>query len=139
MIESQVVTCFLTAGGGILLLRRSDRVGTYRHRWAGVSGFVEGNEKPQDRAWQEIREETGLDRRHVELLKVGKPFPVTDPELGRRWIVHPFLFQVRAEAPAVCLDREHDAHRWIAPGELANYPTVPKLAEAFQRIQDAMP
>jgi len=45
MQEAKVVTCFLlrraAAGDEVLLLRRSQKVGTYRGRWAGVSGYLE--------------------------------------------------------------------------------------------------
>ena len=41
MEERHVVTCFLEHGGEIPLLRRSQRVGTYKGRWAGVSGYIE--------------------------------------------------------------------------------------------------
>ncbi|ELK44964.1 translation initiation factor aIF-2B subunit alpha, partial [Haloferax sp. BAB-2207] len=38
-----VVTVFLRHDGRVLLTRRSDAVGTYQGRWAGVSGYVEGD------------------------------------------------------------------------------------------------
>lgn len=44
MHEAAVVTCFLLRrardGDRILILRRSQRVGTYRGRWAGVSAYI---------------------------------------------------------------------------------------------------
>ena len=58
MKEIAVVTCFLTHRGRILLLKRSDRVGSYRGRWAGVSGYMET--EPDAQALVEIFEETGL-------------------------------------------------------------------------------
>jgi hypothetical protein len=55
-----VVTSFLqNPKGEILLLRRSDKVGTFRGRWAGVSGFLE-EPTPEGQARKEILEETGL-------------------------------------------------------------------------------
>ncbi|GAI08379.1 unnamed protein product, partial [marine sediment metagenome] len=44
--------------GEILLLRRSERVGSYRGRWAGVSGYIE--KTPDEQAMVEIEEETSL-------------------------------------------------------------------------------
>ncbi|MFC6726725.1 initiation factor 2B, partial [Halobium palmae] len=38
---AHVVTAFLRHRGDVLLVRRSDEVGTYRGKWGGVSGFVE--------------------------------------------------------------------------------------------------
>jgi 8-oxo-dGTP pyrophosphatase MutT (NUDIX family) len=125
----EVVTAFLRHEGKILLLRRSDRVGTYRGRWAGISGYLE-DPTPLDQALREIREETGLASEQVVLAGVGSPLEIPAPELGRCWIVHPFLFDVMAAA-AIQLDWEHCEMVWVVPEALADYATVPGLAAAF--------
>src|SRR5262249_21058093 len=55
---THVVTCLLLRTDQqetrMLLLRRSQRVGSYRGRWAGVSGFVEPNVSPDEQAYTEI-------------------------------------------------------------------------------------
>ncbi|WP_435180372.1 initiation factor 2B [Halorussus sp. AFM4] len=43
MEETHVVTCFLRNRGEVLLLRRSDEVGSYAGLWGGVAGHVEGD------------------------------------------------------------------------------------------------
>ena len=128
-----VVTCFLWHQGRILVLRRSQRVGSHRGRWAGVSGSIEGAATPYQQALREIREETGLAPEDVRLLRQGEPLEVPDPENNVLWRVHPFLFQI--EDPAgVRLDWEHVASRWIEPGELDCLDTVPMLRETWQRV-----
>ena len=52
---SQVVTCILEHDGKILLLKRSNQVGTYRGLWGGVAGYVEELEDPYDTALKEIQ------------------------------------------------------------------------------------
>ena len=136
MREAKVVTCFLMrrSGGGeeILLLRRSQRVSTYRGRWAGVSGYIEETD-PLTQAYTEIEEETGLAREDVQLLRTGEPLEVVDVEADRRWIVHPFLFEV--EEPArIRADWEHIETRWIRPEDILRYETVPQLAETLMRL-----
>lgn len=134
-----VVTCFLlrrTAGGDrILILRRSQRVGTYRGRWAGVSGYLEARE-PLEQAYQEIEEEAGLSPDQVQLLARGEPLAVVDQPEGRRWLVHPFLFEVPAPEK-LRIDWEHVQARWIRPQEIFDYETVPMLAEALMRVYPA--
>ena len=136
MREAKVVTCFLVrrSGGGeeILLLRRSQRVSTYRGRWAGVSGYIEETD-PLTQAYTEIEEETGLAREDVQLLRTGEPLEVVDAEADRRWIVHPFLFEVR-EPARIRADWEHTETRWIRPKEIFQYETVPQLAETLMRV-----
>lgn len=142
MEETHVVTCFLLRhdpehGDRVLLLRRSPRVGTYQGRWAGVSGYLEAAD-PLEQAYTELREEAGLSRRDVRLLAAGRPVTVEDAALGRRWVVHPFLFLVR-EPDRVVTDWEHVAARWVPPDSLAGEPTVPGLAEALAAVYPPAP
>jgi len=135
MKEARVVTCFLLrrtpAGDKILLLRRSQQVGTYPGRWAGISGFLE--KEPLAQAYAEIEEEAGLGKKDVRLLRAGEALEVVDAASDRRWTVHPFLFEVdRPEK--VQLDWEHVETRWIPPQEIGQYETVPQLAETLGRV-----
>ena len=114
----------------ILLVRRSQRVGSYQSHWAGISGFVEPNVTPEEQAYTEIREEAGLQRDQVRLLQSGKVVEYIDAELGRHWYIHPFLFEVLTPE-AIKTDWEAAEMRWIEPSELAHYETVPKLQEVY--------
>jgi 8-oxo-dGTP diphosphatase len=131
-----VVTCFLLRFDQrqeprLLLVQRSRQVGSYHERWAGISGFIEPGVTPEEQAYTEIREETGLERKQVRLLRRGAVVEHIDPELGRHWYIHPFLFEV-LEPEAVRTDWEALAMRWIRPAELEQYQTVPKLKEAYE-------
>lgn len=126
-----MVTCFLESDGRVLLLRRSGKVGTYQGRWAAVSGYIE--KTADEQALIEIAEETGLGGQDIELLKRGEPLEVRDEKLGIKWLVHPYLFQVK-NRDRVSIDWEHEEARWIEPGEMDDYPTVPKLKEALARV-----
>jgi 8-oxo-dGTP diphosphatase len=136
MQEAKVVTCFLLrrspGGDEVLLLRRSQQVGTYRGRWAGVSGYLE-EANPLAQAYREIEEEAGLARDEVTLLRAGESLVVVDAEADRSWIVHPFLFEVRPDAQ-VRVDWEHTEARWVRPEEVSAFDTVPQLAEALIRV-----
>ncbi len=131
MPVSEVVTAFLIHDGRILVLRRSDKVGTYRGRWAAVSGTIE--QAPLDQAYTELDEETGLGRDDVELLKQGDPLLVFDRDNERTWRVHPFLFAVK-DPSRIRLDWEHVQRRWVWPGEIDRLDTVPDLAEALLTV-----
>jgi nicotinamide-nucleotide amidase len=129
--EKHVVTCFLEHNGKILILRRSSRVGTYRRSWAGISGYIETNDI--DQAFTEISEETELYKKDLKLIKQGRPLEVIDRDLNRKWIVHPFLFHAKAPEK-IKTDWEHTEIKWIKPGELKKYETVPGLAKALARV-----
>ena len=106
-------------------------MGSYRGRWAGVSGYVEST--PDEQALTEIGEETGLEPEDVHLLKKGKVLRVDDEGLGVRWMVHPYLFHVK-ERGKIRTDWEHTGTKWIAPREIGDYPTVPRLKETLERV-----
>ncbi len=131
---THVVTNFLhrtdITPNKILLVRRSQRVGSYQNHWAGVSGFVEQDVTPEEQAYTEIREETGLQRDQVRLLQRGAVVEYIDPAINRHWYIHPFLFEVLTP-DAVKTDWEATEMRWIEPSELGQYETVPKLQEVY--------
>ncbi|MCX6004407.1 MAG: nicotinamide-nucleotide amidohydrolase family protein [Chloroflexi bacterium] len=129
--EKHVVTCFLEHKNMILILRRSGKVGTYKRAWAGVSGYIETDDV--DQAYTEIREETGLFKNNVKLVKQGDPLEVLDKSLNRKWIVHPFLFHV-IDPEKIRTDWEHTESKWIKPKDLSKYDTVPGLAKALKSV-----
>jgi PncC family amidohydrolase len=126
--EKHVVTCFLEQSKLILILKRSNRVGTYQRAWAAVSGYIETD--PLDQAYSEIREETGLFKNNIRLVSQGKTIEVVDQDLNRKWIVHPFLFHV-LDPHKIMIDWEHTEIKWIKPAELSRYSTVPGLSRAL--------
>lgn len=119
--ERHVVTCILRNRGRILVLRRSDKVGSYQGQWAGVSGFIEEGESDEDAARREIAEEIGLRKAKLSNRTPARSFRHDDVV----WTVHPFLFDV--DSRDVTTDWEHDAYAWIRSEELKAYGTVPGL------------
>lgn len=132
MQEEHVVTNFLEFEGKILILKRSKKVGTYRGRWAGVSGYIERDSDEQ--ALIEIKEEVGLEEKEVELIKKGQPLVISDEKINRKWIVHPYRWLVK-DPEKIKIDWEHQEIRWIEPGNLSKYPTVPGLKEAWEKVK----
>ena len=136
----QVVTCFLRRNGKVLLLQRSTQVRTFPGRWAAVSGGLE--QDVLDQAYQEIEEECGYRRDQVRLVGGGEPIEATGE--GRVFHVHPLLFEVLTDQEPR-LNWENNAWRWVEPGDIAQYDTVPRLWETWQRVaspaknQDASP
>ncbi|MFB6307980.1 MAG: NUDIX domain-containing protein [Haloarculaceae archaeon] len=130
MDETAVVTCFLRNRGEVLLLRRSENVGSYAGQWGAVAGHAEGD--PDAAAREEIREETGLDDA-VRLVREGDPFPVVDGNLGRRWLVHPYLFDCdRRDAE---YNDETATAEWVPPTAILDRETVPQLWNSYDRVR----
>ena len=113
--EKQVVTCFLESENDILILRRSEQVGSYQGKWAGVSGYVDTTADEQ--ALVEIEEETSLYREDIRLIKRGKPLLIKDEKLGIKWVVNSYLFHIK-DRNKIKIDWEHKEVRWIKPKEI---------------------
>ncbi|MFI5418718.1 MAG: NUDIX domain-containing protein [Candidatus Lutacidiplasmatales archaeon] len=125
--EVPVVTAFLERRDGrILLMRRSDKVGSFQGRWAAVSGYVE--QRPaREQAVREVGEETGIHETDLRLEREGAPLRTRQDD--RVYTVHGFRFRV--EDPEVRLDWEHTEFEWVHPVEISRRPTVPKLGEVW--------
>lgn len=136
MEERPVVTCFLRHAGEVLLLRRSDAVGSYSGQWGGVAGHVADDagrhRDPETAARAEIAEETGL-ADAVALVERGASFPVDDPDVGIRWLVHPFLFD--CDSRSVQTNAETAETSWVQPPEILRRETVPRLWTSYDRVR----
>ncbi|ADE02943.1 NUDIX domain-containing protein [Haloferax volcanii] len=130
-----VATVFLRHDGRVLLTRRSDAVGTYQGRWAGVSGYVEGDPADAERdARRELAEEVGVRETDAELVRAGEPLTVTDE--GREWTVHPFLFDARSRD--IDTDEELAAVEWVHPTAIREREAVPGLWATYRRVAPAV-
>jgi len=131
----KVVTCLLENNGEILLLKRSEDVGTYQELWGGVAGFIEENEEPRQTALKEIKEETGIEKNELLLLKQEDAIRFTDLYENKlyEWIVYAFLFHID-DREKVQIDWEHTEFRWIKPSQLNEFDTVPRFKEIVIKI-----
>jgi 8-oxo-dGTP diphosphatase len=132
MRVNKVVTVFLEHEGTILILKRSQSVRTMKGKWAGISGYIEGEEEPFQRALKEIQEETGLAQKDFFFVRAGAPVKAEEQGSDILWLVHPFLFG--SKSSQIRLDREHEDYRWIRPQELGEFDTVPSLKEALAAV-----
>ncbi|EFW92028.1 initiation factor 2B related protein [Haladaptatus paucihalophilus DX253] len=129
MDETHVVTCFLRNRGAVLLLRRSEDVGSYSGQWGGVAGHAEGD--PDALAREEIEEETGL-LSSCTFVRAGDTFDVADDSLDKRWVVHPYLFDCASRDATT--DWETTETAWVPPTEILRRETVPDLWTSYDRV-----
>ncbi|HUU53325.1 MAG TPA: NUDIX domain-containing protein [Armatimonadota bacterium] len=126
-----VVTAFLYRRGKILLLRRSERAGTYPGRWAGVSGYLE--RPPLSQARLELQEEVGVVPEDASLRGLGVPLLVAAPHAQIPWLVFTFLFRLR-HGVRIVTDWESAAAEWVDPIEVSRRDAVPGLADGLARV-----
>jgi uncharacterized protein len=127
--ENEIVTSIMRHGERILILKRSEKVGTNKGKWAGVSGYVEPGETPEQAAPREIREELSIDK----FALVASFDTITIRDEGHIWNIHSFLFD--AESEEVVTDWEHTDHRWVLPSEVSEYDTVPGFGKLLTALK----
>lgn len=131
--STNIVTAFVqdAKSGKILILKRSSKVKSMRELWSGVSGIIEGNEKPLSRAKTEIYEETGITQNKIKLVRqVDAAIHINSPQYkNHEWIVFAFLFE--AKRPRVVLNWENSQYRWIDVKDMKKYETVPDLEKVL--------
>tara|TARA_B110000438_G_C15538800_1_gene531817 strand:- start:159 stop:563 length:405 start_codon:yes stop_codon:yes gene_type:complete len=126
MRSTRIITAFIKNNNKILILKRSNKVRTMKGLWSGVSGIIENNEKPVDRARIEIFEEIGMGKGEVNLVKKMEKMKISSPQYkNHQWEVFSFLFET--EKSGVKLNWENSEFKWIKIDELKNYETVPSL------------
>lgn len=128
-----VVTVFVSYNGKILLLRRSDKVLTYKGMWNAVAGYLDEPKPVRDKALEEVREELGIEADNISKVVMGEPYDLVDPKIGKTWRVCPILILLK-QNPEIKLDYENTEYAWINPSELGNFETVPGLDRSLDRI-----
>ncbi len=130
MRSTKIVTSFITSNEKFLLLKRSEKVKSMKSLWAGISGIIEKNEEPLQRAKIEIFEELGIKEEQIKLLKTAEQMRVISPQYkNHEWEIFPFLFE--ANNPEIKLNWENSEYKWISADELNNYKTVPNLEKVL--------
>lgn len=130
MRYTKIVTSFIKDNDKLLILRRSDQVKSMKGLWAGISGIIENDEDPLERAKIEIFEEVGITEDKITLIKTTEEMRVNSPQYANHeWEIFPFLFE--SKNPTVKLNWENSDFKWINVGELENYETVPSLQKVL--------
>ena len=126
MRSTRIVTSFIKFNNQILILKRSEKVRSMKGLWSGVSGIIENNENPINRAKIEIFEEVGIKEKEIKLVKKLEKMKIQSQQnKNHEWEIFPFLFETKNEN--VELNWENSEFKWILPKELKNYQTVPSL------------
>jgi 8-oxo-dGTP pyrophosphatase MutT (NUDIX family) len=98
--------------------------------WAAISGIIEHNENPLDRAKREIFEETGIIENQITLVKAASQMKIDSPQYtNHEWVIFPFLFSVKD--PQIRLNWENSEYRWIYQVDMPKFQTVPNLEKVL--------
>lgn len=126
---THIVNCVIENRSRILLLKRSQE-SKYPREWSGISGKVEENEEPLETAFEQIKEQVGLGKDKIRLVKEVDPLKFTGG--GRNWIIHMFLF--KSKNREVEVSSKYTDHKWMSPRSIEKYDTVPKFKKILELL-----
>jgi len=129
---SLVLTVFIKYKDKILILKRSNRVGTYQGKWNTVTGYLDDPKPLIEKIIEEMKEETGINKDNILSYSLGEPFKFTDSKAKKTWIVNPAKVELKNN-PNIKLDWEHTDYNWIKPEELKKFDTVPRLKLSLKK------
>lgn len=105
-------------------MKRASIVSVNPGLWSPVTGRVEGKLSLEKSACKEIREETGLRRGELRLVKKGGRYTLRIKQ-GVEASVQTFLFETKVRS--IKLNWEHINYRWVKLTQLARYQLIPKF------------
>jgi len=130
-----VITVLIKFEEEYLLLKRSQKVLSYKGKWANVGGYLDEFKPAKEKAICEVEEETGIRKNQIKSIKTGKPSRYFDKLINMTWIVQPFLIELN-EKPEIKIDWEHEEYKWIKIEELKNIEIIPDLDKYFNYLFD---
>lgn len=128
-----VITCFAKYNDKILLLKRSDKVWTYKNKWNVIAGYLDEVKPLKQKALEELKEETKITKDKVSKVQIAEPFEFHDKSIDTTFVVHPILIELK-EKPEIKLDFEHTEAKWVKKEELSSYDAVPNMLESAKRV-----
>lgn len=129
--ECAVITVFVMFEGKLLLMKRSDKVGTYKGKWMALAGYYDEPVTFKSKVVEELREEIGVIR--YKSMTASPSFIFEDKDIGKKWIIFSAVVEL-AGKPDIVLDWEHSEFIWIDPSDLHKYDIVPSLEKTFRKV-----
>ena len=127
-----VITVFISFQEKVLLLKRSDKVLTYKGKWNTVAGYLDELKPIKEKVYEELSEELGIKKTDIKTIRIGESYTFTDTTAKKTWIVHPVNAELLHDTP-IRLDWEHTEYRWIDPLDIDQFDTVPNAKVSLKR------
>lgn len=128
-----VLTVFIIYNDKMLLLKRSEKVGTYKNKWNTVTGYIDEKKPIYLKILDEIKEELGITKNNILSYNLYESFEFKDKTINKKWIIYPSKIEL-INNPKIKLDWEHSEFRWINSKDLLKYDIVPKLDLSLNKV-----
>jgi isopentenyldiphosphate isomerase len=130
-----VIGIFVKYGDEILLLKRSDKVRTYKGLWGMVAGYLDEAKPVMQKALEEIKEELGiiLNEQDILSVKIADPFEFKDNAANKTWLTCNILIELKKK-PKIKLDWEHTEYKWVKLEDIKNFNKIPSFEQSLKRV-----
>src|SRR3989344_8330151 len=125
-----VINCVVKHGDKILIVKRSSNMKFYPGQWNCIGGFLDDDKNLEEKVKEEMLEELEIEGKDIISMRLGEIFDFDDPRLGKTWIIHPALVEVKTDK--IVLDWEGEDYRWVKPDELAGFEITPSLKKIIK-------
>jgi 8-oxo-dGTP diphosphatase len=129
-----VLTIFVMHKDKLLILKRGNKVQTYKGKWNSVAGYLDEPVPLEKKVLEELREELNIFKKDIVNIKYAKPYKTTDKKINKTWLIHLVLVHIKSKK--IKIDWEHTAFAWIDPSALTNYDIVPSLSKSWKKTID---
>lgn len=130
-----VITIFICLEDKVLLLKRSEKVLTYKGKWNTVAGYLDEIGPIQEKILEELSEELCIMEEDICLIKIGESYTFSDSSAKKTWIVYPVKVELCRDVPII-LDWEHTEYIWINPKDIELFDTVPNAKISLKKAMD---
>lgn len=131
-----VITVFVKVDDELLLLKRSDKVRTYKGEWNTVAGYLDEIRPVKEKVLEELKEEVGINRELIFKVSIKDYYEFKDTKIDKTWIITPVLVELK-EKPEIKLDWEHSEYKWVKEEELERFNIVADLKNTFKKALKA--
>ena len=127
------LACFVRFQSKILLLKRSDKVGSGKGKWYCVAGYLDEYKPIKEKVLEELREELGIGEDNLQNLVFFDPWEQHDEASGMRWTHFPVLVDLK-KLPQITLDWEHTEYKWVLPEDIGRFDVLESLWMNLKRV-----
>lgn len=131
-----VMTIFVEFKGKVLIMKRSDKVSTYKGKWMTLAGYYDEKVPLRKKVLEEFREEIGLDYKIIKSFEVFTPIKIPDKKINKEWMIFTCKIVLK-KRPKIKLDWEHTGYKWVKPDEVLKMDIVPSLAASMDKVYKA--
>lgn len=126
------VNIVITYKGKIFCVKRSAEMRLYPNQWDWVCGFLDDSKSIEEKVYEELSEELGINPDDIASLTRGEPWIDEAPQYKKTWLIVPVLAKVKTDQ--FKLNWESQDSGWFTPKELEKLDLVPGSLKSAGRF-----